>query len=273
MQVDKKLIFNSSMPKAGSEVLQCIIHQNPRIYGSVTSPLLEYQFAARGNYDLAEVKSQDSKLMQKAFISMCAGMAQSYYQPITDRPIICDKNRGWLHYHNWVEQWNPETKMICMVRDLRSIIASFERVYRSNRHSPQGIDSPQQLQNMTLEQRVDYWLNTQPVGLALMRTYDAFQQKNSDKIHFVKYEELCKNPDQEMRAIYDYIGEPYFKHDFNNIEKKVHEDDSHFGIFGKHTIKPNIKEERPKSWADVLPEQVASSIRDKARWYFDTFGY
>lgn len=261
------------MPKAGSEILQCILHQNSQIYGSPTSPLLEYQFGARANYDLAEVKSQDTKLMQEAFVSMCAGMAQSYYKPITDRPIVCDKNRGWCHYHRWVEQWNPEPKMICMIRDLRSIIASFERAYRENRHSPQGIDSPQKLQNMTLEQRVDYWLNTQPVGLALMRTYDSFQQKISNKIHFLKYEDLCNDPDKEMREIYDYIGEPYFKHDFNNIKKEVYEDDSHFGIFGKHTIKNKIEKTRPKSWEDVLSEPVAKSIRDKHLWYFETFGY
>jgi sulfotransferase len=273
MQVDKKLIFNSSMPKAGSEVLQCILHQNPRIYGSPTSPLLEYQFGARANYDLPEVKSQEPEMMHNAFISMCGQMAQSYYKPITDRPIVSDKNRGWSSYYNWIDQWNPNPKIICMVRDLRSIIASFERTYRSNRHSPQSIDSPQNIENITLEERANYWLNTQPVNLALMRLYDTFQQKISDKIHFVKYEELCKNPEKEMRAIYDYLGEPYFRHDFDYIRKNVYEDDSHFGIFGKHTIKHEIKEEKPNSWDDVIPEEVATFIRNQARWYFDTFGY
>lgn len=261
------------MPKSGSEVLQCILHQNPRIYGSPTSPLLEYQYAARSNFDLPEVKSQDSKLMQDAFISMCAEMAQGYYASITNRLVVCDKNRGWSNYYQWVKQWNPDPKIICMIRDLRSIIASFERAYRKNRHSPQGIDSPHNLQNMTLEQRVGYWLNSQPVGLALMRTYDTFNQGTSDNIHFVKYEDLCKNPEQEMRGIYEYIDEYYFKHNFNNIVKEVYEDDSHFGIFGKHSIKPKIEPEREKPWNDVLTDSVCDTIVNHAQWYFETFNY
>jgi hypothetical protein len=90
-----ELFFNSSMPRSGSEVLQVILHQNPAIYGSVTSPLLEYQFAARGNYMLPEVQAQNKELMATAFLSMCRGMAESYYAPITTRPYIIDKNRGW----------------------------------------------------------------------------------------------------------------------------------------------------------------------------------
>ena len=144
------------MPRSGSELLQVILHQNPQIYASPTSPLLEYQFAARANYDLPEVKAQASELMQTAFLRMCKGMADSYYSAITDRPIVIDKNRGWAHYYEWVEQWNPDPKIICMVRDIRSIISSMEKVYRKNRHRPIGPDNPTQLQNMTVDQRVNY---------------------------------------------------------------------------------------------------------------------
>lgn len=269
----EKLIFNSSMPRSGSELLQCILHQNPRIYGSTTSPLLEYQFAARANYELPEVKSQDGETMQKAFISMCGGMAHSYYEAITDRPIVVDKNRGWTHYYEWVEQWSPEPKMICMVRDLRSIIASMEKIYRDTRHTPQGVDLPAQMQNMTTEQRAAHWLNTQPVGLALSRTLDAFQRGISGKILFVRYEDLRANPQAEMARVYEYIGEPYFEHDFSNITKEVYEDDSHFGVFGRHNVKPTLTPVKPKSWQNVLSEPIAECVRNSARWYAETFNY
>lgn len=55
----QRLFFNSSMPRSGSELLQVILHQNPLIYASSTSPLLEYQFGARNNYNLPEVMSQE----------------------------------------------------------------------------------------------------------------------------------------------------------------------------------------------------------------------
>ena len=269
----KKFIFNCSMPRAGSELLQVILHQNPKIYGSSTSPLLEYQFGARTNYNLAEVKSQDPQLMKDAFISMCSFMAQGYYEAITDRPIICDKNRGWTHYWEFVNQWNPNPKMICMVRDLRSIVASMERIYRNNRHNPEGPDNPAQLQNMTVSQRVQYWLSSQPIRLALQRTLDLFQRDIAKNIFFIRYEDLCSRSEEILKGLYDYLEEEPYEHDFSNIVKTVQEDDSYFGIFGSHSVKSQIKPIKPSDWSDVLIPDIANSIRKNNDWYFSCFNY
>lgn len=262
------------MPRSGSELLQVLLHQNPEIYGSATSPLLEYQFAVRSNYELPEVKSQEGEVMQNAFLSMCKGMADSYYDAITDRPVVIDKNRGWSHYHEWVDQWSPNPKVICMVRDPRSIIASMERVYRKNRHTPSGPDNPAELQNMTLWQRVDHWLASQPIGLALMRTLDSFQRGVSDKMLFVRYEDLTTNPQGELNRVYDFIDEPrFFSHDFNNLVKEVYEDDSHFGVYGNHSVGKKLKPYKNSDWSDVLSNDVASYILNKCEWYAETFKY
>ena len=268
-----KLLFNTSMPRSGSELLQVLLHQNPRIYGSATSPLLEYQFAARGNYDLAEVRSQDPALMQRAFVSMCAGMAESYYAALTDRPVVLDKNRGWAHYYEWVEQWCPRPKMICMVRDLRSIVASMERIYRANQHRDTGPDHPAQLANMTVAQRAQHWLNSQPIGLALARTLDCFQRGVAKQMLFVRYEDLCAAPRETLERVYAFIGEEPFAHDFVCIKKEVQEDDSHYGVYGQHTIAPSLRAATPGDWRDVLPDKVAAGIRAGTPWYFETFNY
>ena len=269
----KKIIFNASMPRSGSELFQAVISQNPEIYGSATSPLLEYQFAARNNFELPEVRSQDPETMKSAFLNMNMGMAQSYYEPITDKPIICDKNRGWSHYYEWVEQWNPKPKMICMVRDLRSVVASMERIFRKNRQNPQSIDDPANMQNMTVGQRVNHWLNTQPVGLGLQRTLNLFETGISENILFIRYEDFCKNPQREMDNVYEFIGEDSFKHDFKNIVKTVQEDDSHFGIFGNHSVKKSIQKPKQKDWSDVLNDEISDAIVKSAEWYFTEFNY
>lgn len=267
------IFFNSSMPRSGSELLQVILHQNPAIYASSTSPLLEYQFGARSNYELAEVQSQNSELMQSSFSSMCRGMAQSYYKAITDRPNVCDKNRGWMHYFEWVNQWNPQPKMICMVRDLRNVFASFERIFRENRHRPVGPDNPQQMQSMTVFDRVNYWGETQPIGLALLRMADAFQREISDKICFVRYEDLCINPEATMGRIYDYLGLPAFSHYFQNIVKHVQENDALFGVYGQHSVKESIQPISPEAWSNVLNEDISIHIMKKHSWFQSRFGY
>jgi sulfotransferase len=269
----RKLIFNASMPRSGSELLQVLLHQNPSIYGSATSPLLEYQFAARGNYELPEVRSQNPKLMHEAFLGMCKGMAESYYAALTDRQVVVEKNRGWSHYYEWVAQWNPDPKMVCMVRDLRSVIASMERIYRKNRHRPTGPDNPAQLQGMTVEQRVQHWLNTQPIGLALSRTLDLFQRDVAKNILFVRYEDLCTDPQKELDRVYEYIGEPSFQHDFENITKEVEEDDSHFGVYGQHSVAKTIRKFTPSDWSDVIPNQIAAGIHTGSLWFNQQFNY
>ncbi len=260
------------MPRSGSELLQVIAHQNPQIYASPTSPLLEYQFGARANYGLPEVKSQNPQLMQKAFLQMCKSMSEGYYKAITDRPHIMDKNRGWSHYYEWVEQWNPNPKMVCMVRDLRSILCSFEKIFRNNRFSPEGPDNPASIKNMTVAERFEYWLNTQPVGLSLKRTQDLFQRKIAQNILFIRYEDLCVDPVAIMNQFYDYVGLDSYKHNFDNLKKDVEEDDSHFGIFGNHKVRSKL-ENVENRWSEFMPPKVQNWLVDNYSWYFKVFNY
>lgn len=267
-----KLIYNSSMPRAGSELIQCILHQNPKIYASSTSPLLEYQYAARGNRELSEVLSQPPELMDRAFNSMCKSMALGYYRPITNRPIVIDKNRGWMHYYEWVNKWNPNPKIICMIRDLRDIVASMEKIFRKNKDVP-GMDNPASMINMTVDQRVHHWLNSQPIGLSLQRTRDAFERGIQKNIFFIRYEDLSNDPQNVMDQIYDFIGEDRFVHDFKNIKKEVIEDDIHFGIYGNHSVQKELTPSKPDGWKDVFSPQIGDMIKNSNLWYFKTFGY
>ena len=57
----------------------------------------------------------------------------------------------------------------------------------------------------------------------------------------LEYEQLAKNPEQTMRALYNFIGEPYFDHDFNNVEASWDEYDVEAGINGLHKIRKEVK--------------------------------
>lgn len=64
----KNLYFQSSLPRAGSTLLQNIMGQNPDFYVTPTSGVLELVYAARSNYsDSPEFKAQDTELMKKDF--------------------------------------------------------------------------------------------------------------------------------------------------------------------------------------------------------------
>ncbi len=270
----EKIIFNCSLPKAGSELIQVLLHQNPKIYASTTSPLLEFLYAASSNLHLPEAKSMDQSIVTPAFMSMCEGMTRGWYANITDRPIIIDKNRGWSQYYQWIEGFISNPKMICMVRDIRSILASFERTYRKNRHSRECPDIPNELYGITIDERIQHFLNNPPLGIALKRLQDVTQNSEvSSKIYFIRYEDLCNRPKEIMDKVYNYIGELSYDHNFNDIQKKVYEDDSHFGIFGKHSVKSKIYPVEDKPWSDIFSDEQADYIYDLYKSYNSIFGY
>ena len=79
-----KIFYQSSMPRAGSTLLQNILAQNPSFYVTPTSGLLELVFGARVNYtNSPEFKAQDDASMRKAFLAFSrAGMEALF--PSTD---------------------------------------------------------------------------------------------------------------------------------------------------------------------------------------------
>jgi len=268
-----KLIFNASMPRSGSELLQVILHQNPKIYGSATSPLCDHLLSTRSGFEGPATQSQNQDIMRKAYFSMCEAMSKYFYKGVTDRPIVVDKGRSWLGYTEFIEQWNPNPKVIMMVRDLRSIISSFEKRFRDNRHRIQGPDMPMELKNLTTDERANYWLTNTPVGTQLKFLRDVYEKNIHEKILFVRYEDLCSDPNQQLRRIYEYLEEPFFKHNLDKIVKEVEEDDRFWGMYGNHTVKEKLEKPNLYGWKDILPQATADGIRKEFDWYFETFEY
>jgi len=76
-----------------------------------------------------------------------------------------------------------------------------------------------------------------------------------------------------LNKIYNFIEEEPFEHDFNNIVKSIEEDDSHFGIFGRHSVKALIEPSSSAPWSDMISPELAEAIRKGNQWYFNTFNY
>ncbi len=44
----------------------------------------------------------------------------------TDKPVVVDKNRGWLRMVDTVKLLDPEFRMVVCIRDLRQVFGSIE---------------------------------------------------------------------------------------------------------------------------------------------------
>ena len=267
----KKYIFNSSMPRSGSELLQVILHQNPSIYGSVTSPLCEYVTSIKNCQANAEVKSQPADLMKKAQLSASRQLMYGYYEAMTDRPVVIDKSRQWMWEYDLLKQVIGTTpKMICMIRDLRDVFTSMEKNWRKNRHLPQGPDNTATLENMTVETRIAHWSHSMPVGYSTERLKSAGELNQLQDVFILRYEDLTRFPDECMQKLYEYLELPYFQHDFNNIVKEVEEDHQWHGIFGNHDVEKELKPS-VSDYKEVIGEAVGQKVIDGHEWFFKKF--
>lgn len=269
----EKIFYQSSLPRAGSTLLQNILAQNPEIYATPTSGVLELIFAARSNYtNSAEFKAQDGEVMKKGFQSFCHEGMKGYYNAITDRKYVIDKSRGWGIHYDFLNFVNPEPKIICMVRDLRDVFASMEKNFRKNPDKQDNILDWSKMQGTTVPKRIDIWASNPPVGMAIERLAEMFRQGISDKVLFVKFEDLCLYPESQMTRIYEYLQIPHFKHDFDNIEQVTKEDDEVYGAFGDHVIRTKL-EPVPSQAKQLLGKDVTDWIWTNYKWFFDQFRY
>jgi len=100
--------------------------------------------------------------------------------------------------------------------------------------------------------RAESWMRPdQPVGLAYNRIVDALHRGFGDRMFFADFDDLTRAPEQTMRRIYAFLGEEYFKHDFDHVEQVTWEDDSVHGFKGLHNIRPKVAPVGPQ-WPTVL---------------------
>jgi sulfotransferase len=278
----KQIFFQSSLPRAGSTLLQNIIGQNPEFYVTPTSGVLELAYAVRANYtNSPEFIAQDKALMEAGYKNFLSKGFPAFYDAITDKPYVVDKSRGWGVHYDFLNFFYPNPKIIVMVRDLRDIFCSMEKNFRKSQEKSSPLVDHAKMTGTTTPKRIDIWSQSQPVGLAIERLGEIITQGLDKNMLFVKFEDLCLYPENTMIRIYEYLGVPHFEHDFDNIQQITVEDDEVYGIYGDHKIK-NILELPPSTAKKTLgitynqngePIQVVDWIFSKYRWFFDKFNY
>lgn len=270
----EKIFFQSSMPRAGSTLLQNVMAQNPDIYATPTSGMCDILLNAKGHFNNStEFQAQDLDLMEQGKKGFYKNGLFGFYNNITDRKYVIDKCRGWSVTYDFVNYFYPDPKIIIMIRDLRAIVASLEKKFRQNQHLENGIQNWTQMKGTTVDKRVDLYLNeAPPLNAPIDVIYDVILRKISQKCLFIKFEDFTLNPESQMKRIYDYIEIPYFKHDFNNVQQFTYENDVFYRPFGEHLVRGKI-EPVAEDYLSVLGKHNCDYITTKYAWYYKTFNY
>jgi sulfotransferase len=251
VDLKKQYYFISGMPRAGSTLICNILSQNPKFHSSATSGIMDVMFGVRNQWDnLVEFKASPNP---DAKLRVIRGILESYYADI-EKPVIFDKSRGWLSLIGMAEEvLGHKIKIIVPVRDVRDVLASFEKLWRENSKTGQmGQESQNYFGFQTVGGRMETWLKgDQTLGLAYNRITDAIQRGYADRMLLVDFDDLTSNPNETFEKIYEFLGEDFYQHDFNNVEQVTWENDEVHGMKGLHDIRPKVSPMEPQ-WPKIL---------------------
>ncbi len=254
---DKSYYFISGLPRSGSTLLANILAQNPRFHATATSGIMDIMFGVRNVWNnLIEFKASPD---YPAEIRVLRGILESYFSNIT-KPVIFDKSRGWLSELEMIEEvLGHKVKVLVPVRDIRDVLSSFEKLWRKNApyiQNPQAQEDYFQFQ--TVAGRANMNLRSgQPTGLAYNRVVDAINRGFADRLFFVDFDDLTRDPEEIMKKIYEFLNEPFYKHDFENVEQVTFEDDSVHGMRDLHKIRSKIAPVE-SDWNKIIGVQFAN---------------
>lgn len=268
----EKIFYNATLPRSGSTLLQNLLAQNPDIYASPTSGLIELINAAKVPYtERPEFAALDSQLVKKGFLNFCKGGIEGYCSAVSDKKYVVDKSFYWSREFNLLTMMNNQRpKMIIMVRDLREVFASMEEGYRNSPDKFNPNVNWSTLDNTTLEKRMNSWATSSPLGSSIDAIMEIIVQKVDKDVFFLRYEHLCTSPKEVMSSLYYYLEMPYFEHNFSDIKQLTDQNDNMYMF--SHKIKPQLKLVPLKSQM-VLGQEACNWIYNTYEWFFKYFKY
>jgi len=265
--MSKKIHFISGLPRSGSTLLCNILAQNPKFHSTATSGILDILVLNRNQWDIIlEMRAMPHIQAELKKGNVIKSILNGYFEDVAEE-VVFDKSRGWLAYLELANSiLGRPAKVLVPVRKIEDVLTSFEKLYRQNISSrPLTPEQSDFARWQTVEGRCEVWCDhAQPVGLAYNRIKDALHRGLKDQIHFVEYEKLTADPTDTMRLVYEFLNEPYFQHDFDNVIQVTQEDDYVHGIPDLHTIRPKVQVQ-PSQSRDILGE-AANKYRGLELW-------
>lgn len=263
--------FMSGLPRAGSTLLSAILNQNPRIYSGPSSPVVPTMLSIENSLANDELYLAYPKQAQG--FKIISSVLENWYSDI-DKPVIIDKNRSWVNRLHYISGYfGIQPKILCPVRSIDEILTSFISMNRRNPYTGQGkisfLDEMLIKSNLPLTDDNRCEILCSPSGI-LGASYNGikqvFEEGKESSLHLIEYDDLIHRPQQTMRAIYDFLEEPHFEHNFSAIENIHRERDAEvYGLADMHDVRSNLKKVSLNP-TEVLSENIRSKCAGSEFW-------
>ena len=250
LKKNKQLFFLVAQPRSGNTLFASIMNQNPEIACTPNSITLEIM---KDLFLLKETDVFQNYPDHKSLDNVLDVVYDTYYKDwpqriIIDRgPVTTNGNFALMQKH-----FKQPFKCIVLLRDLMDVLASYMKWYTEN---PDAFVNRFNLQ--TDEEKLGMIMNKDgAVAKDLEAIKNAFNYP--DICHFVKYDDLVAQPEQEIRKVYQFMELPYFNHKFEDLQQVevngMKYDDT---IVGKnmHNIRSVVRKVN-NPYIDKIPERI-----------------
>tara|TARA_R100001244_G_scaffold19682_1_gene20244 strand:- start:71 stop:862 length:792 start_codon:yes stop_codon:yes gene_type:complete len=250
---NRKLFFLIALPRSGNTLFASIMNQNKELACTANSITLEI---IKNLYLLKQTDVFQNFSDHKSLDNVLDSVYDNYYKQwpqriIIDRgPIMLSGNPGNLELMK--EHFKPGFKCVVLLRDLMEVLASYIQWYSEN---------PDSFVNKLGSSDEEKLLSLMNKDGAIVKEIKSIQNAYNypDMCHFVKYDDIVTNPEQEFRKIYTFLDEPYYPHYFKNLNQininGIGYDDT---VVGKnmHKVWPEGVKKKYNPYINKIPERI-----------------
>ena len=270
----KELHFCSGLPRSGSTLLLNILQQNPSIFTTSTDPVADMIISqiATQSRGIAFLQAMDPVVADNAMHGFVVNGCKGWYESLTDKPLVISKNRHWPGLQHTFK----ESKYIVTVRDLCDIVDSFCRLNNKVKILNTFADDMSLLPGMSDDEIFDVMFRNKnisvyrAVNVELPRLTKLYIN-NPDRVYFLRYEDLLRNPLKQIQDLYNFLGIQGYKHDLNNIEQQsmFEHDNAYYRERTTHKTSPVLQEwKKPNRF---ISDYLQSRIKHEYKSFYDSF--
>jgi sulfotransferase len=104
------------------------------------------------------------------------------------------------------------------------------------------------------------------VGQSYNGIRQALMQGRQRQLHLVEYHDLVSNPQETMCKLYEFLGEPYYDHDFGNLQDNhPHNDSDVYGFADMHVVRETVESTSPDP-KEILPQSILEACANSEFW-------
>ncbi|MEM7313852.1 MAG: sulfotransferase [Planctomycetota bacterium] len=256
----RRFHFISGLPRSGSTLTAALLRQNPKFHAGMSSPVAKLY---EGVINQVSAGSELSTMVnQEQRERILKGLFDSYYAD-HDEPVIFDTNRAWTAHLPGLMRLFPESKVICLVRDVAWIMDSMERQFRENAfENTRLFNNP--AERSTVYTRVEAMAGANRlVGYPWHALREACYSEFADRLVLVEYDLLTRRPAEVMPLLYEFLGEDSFGHDFDNVQYDAPRFDAQLGLDGLHRVHRKVA---PRPRKTILPPDLFERYAKLSFW-------